>query len=82
MGTTPWIQRFVNEKAHVNIFNENFYINKDLSFEYIWATVFTKEQLIKFYYQATKESKNELIKTNSYKLRESIKEKIPIKQFC
>ena len=74
--------RLVNEKGHINIFNENFYINKDLSFEYIWATIFTREQLIKFYHQATKESKNELIKTSSYKLRESVKKKISVKQFC
>lgn len=74
--------RLVNEKGYVSIFNENFYINKDLSFEYIWATIFTKEQGLKISYQATKDSESELIKSVSYKLREPVKNRIPIKNFC
>jgi putative transposase len=74
--------RLVNEKGYINILDEDFYINKDLSFEYVWATIFTKEQELKFNYQATKESENELIKTVSYKLREPVQDRIPVKQFC
>ena len=74
--------RLVNEKGYINIFNENFYINKDLSFEYVWATIFTKEQELKFYYQAAKESEKELIKSVVYKLREPVKDRIPVREFC
>ncbi|MBU4189408.1 MAG: integrase core domain-containing protein [Candidatus Thermoplasmatota archaeon] len=74
--------RLVNEKGYINVFNEDFYINKNLSFEYIWATIFTKEQELKFYYQANKESKRELIKSVEYKLREAVKDKISVKEFC
>ena len=74
--------RLVNEKGYINVLNENFYINKDLSFEYVWATIFTKEQDLKIYYQATKESEKKQIKAVTYKLRESVKNRIPIKNFC
>lgn len=74
--------RLVNEKGFVTILNEPFYINKDLSFEYIWTTIFTKEQKLEIYYQATKDTKRELIKTVSYKLRESVRDRIPVNQFC
>lgn len=74
--------RLVDEKGYINVFNENFYISKDLSFEYVWATIFTKEQNLKFYYQATKKSEKEQIKTVTYKLREPVKDRIPIKNFC
>lgn len=74
--------RLVDEKGTVNILNESFYVNKELSFEYVWATIFTKEQKLNFYYQATKESKRNLIKTASYNLREPVKDNIPVKQFC
>lgn len=74
--------RLVNEKGYINVFNENFYINKDLSFEYVWATIFTKEQRIKFYYQATKDSEKKLIKNVAYKLREPVHDGISVKHFC
>ncbi|MCK5260229.1 MAG: hypothetical protein KAJ70_04125 [Candidatus Omnitrophica bacterium] len=74
--------RLVNEKGYIKVLNENFYINKDLSFEYVWATIFTKEQSLKFYYQETKESEKEQIKTVTYKLRESVKDRVPVKDFC
>ena len=74
--------RLVDEKGYVNIFNESFYINKKFSFEYIWATIFTKKQKLKIYYQPIKDVKKELIKIISYKLREPVKDRIPIKLFC
>ena len=73
--------RLVNEKGYINVFNENFYINKDFSFEYVWSTIFTKEQSLKVYHQATKDSKKELVKTIFYKLREPVKSRIPVKAF-
>lgn len=74
--------RLVDEKGCVNILNENFYINKDFCFEYIWATIVTKERMLKMYYQATRETQRELIKTIVYELREPVQDRIPVKQFC
>ena len=74
--------RLVNEKGYISILNESFYLNKDLSFEYVWSTIFTKEQKLETYYQPTKEAKRELIKTSDYKLREPVKNRVPVKQFC
>ena len=61
---------------------KNFYINKTLSFEYVWAILNTREQGITIYYQATPEAPKQLIRSESYKLREPVKNRIPIKEFC
>jgi hypothetical protein len=66
----------------VNILNESFFINKELCCEYIWATINTEKQMLNIYHQTTKESKNELVKTVDYKLREKIKNKIQVSEFC
>lgn len=74
--------RFVDEKGSINILNEEFYVDKTLSFEYVWAIINTGEQIVTIYYQAAKEAPNQLIRTASYKLREPVKNRIPVKQFC
>lgn len=74
--------RLVNEKGYINIFNENFYISKELSFEYIWTTIFTKKQELKFFHKETKESYWTMIKTVEYNLRETVKNNIPGSHFC
>lgn len=58
---------------HNHIFNENYYINKNLSFEYVLAANFIKNQKLKFFHIATKESKWTVLKTVKYKLREGVK---------
>ena len=58
------------------------YFNKAISFEYVWAIINTREQGIKIYYQAAPEAPKQLIRTESYKLREPVKNNIPIKEFC
>jgi len=74
--------RLVNEKGKINVFNETFYISKDLSFEYIWATIFTEKQELKFYHKSTKESEWRTIDTVKYDLRETVKDNIPVNHFC
>ena len=73
--------RWVNEKGYINILNEPFYVNKDLCCEYIWLTVNTKEQNVTMYYQAHEDAPRELVKTIDYKLREPVKERIPVDNF-
>ena len=73
--------RWVDEKGYVNILNESFYVKKDLCCEYIWLTIDTKEQSLTMYYQANEKAPREVIKTLEYKLRESVKERIPVNKF-
>lgn len=74
--------RLVDEDGNISILNETFYVEKNLSFQYVWAILNTKDLNLKIWHQATKNSPKELIKTESYKLRESVKNRIPIKKFC
>ncbi len=74
--------RLVNERGNINIFNEDFYISKELSFEYIWATIITEKQEVKFFHKGTKKSKWVKVKTVEYPLRETVEQSIPISHFC
>lgn len=74
--------RLVDEKGYMNILNEPFYVNKDLCFQYVWATINTDDQKLCMLYQAAEHLPRNLIKTFEYKLREPVKNRIPIKQFC
>ena len=74
--------RLVDERGYITILNEPIYVSKDVRFEYVWSIIETEEQTLKIYYQATKESPKELLKTKSYSLRETVCERIPINDFC
>ena len=74
--------RLVGEGGNISILNENFYVDKNLSFQYIWAILSTKDLNLKIWYQATTDAPKELIKTESYKLREPVKNRIPMSKFC
>jgi len=73
--------RWVDEKGYVNILNEPFYVNKELCCEYIWSTIDTSEQRLCMYHQVAEEAPRALVKSIDYKLREPVKERIPVKQF-
>jgi len=73
--------RWVNEKGYINILNESFYVNKDLCCEYVWSTIDTAEQNLTMYYQPSEEAPRDLVKSVEYKLREPVKDRIPIKEF-
>ena len=48
--------RWVDEKGYINVLNENFYVNKNLSSEYVWSTIHTKDQILTIYYQAAEQA--------------------------
>lgn len=54
--------RLTNEKGNVRFFAETFKVDKDLVNEYVKGTIFTKSNLLKFYYN------NKLIKVLKYKV--------------
>ena len=72
----------VKENGNINILNEEFYVDKKLSFEYVWAIINTKDRNVKIWHQPIKDAPKELLKAKSYELREPVKNKIPIKKFC
>jgi putative transposase len=74
--------RFIDENGYINVLNESIYVNKKHSCEYVWATIFTDQQKLKIYYKATQDAPTQIIKTMSYKLREPVKDRIPINTFC
>lgn len=73
--------RLVDDKGYINILNEPIYVNKDLCCEYVWSTINTKDQTLIMYYQANEKASRDLVKTMAYKLREPVKERIPITKF-
>jgi len=74
--------RLVEEDGAINILNEKFYVEKNLSFEYVWVILNTKEQNLKIYHQSGKNAPKELVKIEPYKLREPVNNRIPTKNFC
>jgi hypothetical protein len=74
--------RMVKENGNINILNEDFYVDKNLSFQYVWAIISTKDLNVKIWYQPAKDAPKELRKTKSYELREPVKNRISINKFC
>lgn len=74
--------RLVDDKGYINILNEPIYVNKNLCCEYVWPTINTADQTLRIYYQAMEKMPRELVKILDYKLREPVKERIPVKHFC
>jgi hypothetical protein len=81
MGRLHFV-RMVKENGSINILNEDFYIDRNLSFEYVWAIISTKDHNLKIWYQPTKDAPKELLQTKSYDLREPVKNNISMKMFC
>ena len=54
--------RLTNKEGKVRFFTETFSVDKDLANEYVKGTIFTKQNLLKFYYDG------EIIKTYKYKV--------------
>lgn len=74
--------RLVDEDGNISILNENFHVDKNLSFQYVWAIISTKDLNLKIWYQATVDAPKELIKTEVYTLREPVRNRIPMSKFC
>jgi putative transposase len=73
--------RLVDNNGDISILNEKFTLDKKYSYEYVWAVLNTKLQSLTFYYKATKDAPKEIIKSIPYKLREPVKNRIPISRF-
>ena len=73
--------RLVDEDGNISILNENFYVDKNLSFQYVWAIISTNDLNLKIWYQATDDAPKELIATVAYTLRETVKNRIPMSKF-
>ena len=74
--------RLVDADGNISILNETFQVGRNLSFQYVWATVNTNTQNLNIWYQATTEAPKELVRTVSYELREPVKNRIPVSNFC
>jgi len=73
--------RQVSEDGSVSILNENFDVGKTYSYEYVWSVVNTRDQSLTFYYKATKDAPKTQIKKVEYKLREIVRNRIPVESF-
>ena len=54
--------RLTNKEGKVRFFTESFSVDKDLANEYVKGTIFTKQNLLKFYYDGR------IIRTYKYKV--------------
>ena len=67
--------RMIKENGNINILNEDIHVDKNFSFEYVWAIISTKDRNVKIWYQPTMDAPKELLKTKSYELKEPVKNK-------
>ena len=79
-GMIHFIRR-VDENGCVSILNETFHVEKNLSYEYIWAVINTREQSLSFYYKATKLVDKKLVLKTDYHIREKVKNRLSIERF-
>ncbi len=54
--------------------NEEFEVSKSLAYEYVWATIHTKQEQLMIYYRERKAEKARPIKIHEYKIDENVKE--------
>lgn len=73
--------RQVNENGQITILNETFFVSKQYCFEYIWTVLNTREQSLSFYYKENKNSAKLLVVKKEYRIREKVKNRIPINKF-
>ena len=66
--------REVKEDGTINVLNEDFEVNKSLAYEYVWATIHTKQEQLMIYYRGQKAEKAGIIKIYEYKIDETVKE--------
>jgi len=66
--------REVKEDGTINVLNEDFEVNKSLAYEYVWATIHTKQEQLMIYYRGQKAEKAGIIKIYEYKNDETVKE--------
>jgi len=65
--------RQVKGDGTISVLNEDFDVSESLAYEYVWATIDTKQEQLKVYYREKNTEEAGLIKIHEYKISEYIK---------
>ena len=65
--------RQVKGNGTISVLNEEFDVGESLAYEYVWATIDTKQEQLKVYYQEKNAEEAGLIKIYEYKIGENVK---------
>jgi len=65
--------RQVKENGTISVLNEDFDVDKSLAYEYVWATIDTKQEQLMIYYREKNEGAAGLVKIHEYKIGENVK---------
>ena len=65
--------RQVKGDGTISVLNEDFDVSESLAYEYVWATIDTKQEQLKVYYREKNAEEGGLIKIYEYKIGEYIK---------
>jgi transposase-like protein len=65
--------RQVKGDGTISVLNENFDVGESLAYEYVWATIDTKQEQLKVYYQEKNAEEADLIKIYQYTIGENVK---------
>jgi hypothetical protein len=60
------------------VLNEKFPIDQALAYEFVWATLDTKEQQLKIYHNEKNDTTTRLVKTIAYEFNEPITPRTPL----
>jgi len=60
--------REVRGDGTISVLNEDFDVGESLVYEYVWATIDTKQEQLLIYYREKKAEKASLIKIYEYKI--------------
>ncbi len=64
--------RQVKENGNIAVLNEDFFVDKSLSYEYVWTTIDTERKLLLVYYREKGSKKAKLVKFHKYKIDEEV----------
>ena len=65
--------RQVKGDGTISVLNEDFDVGESLAYEYVWATIDTKQEQLKVYYQEKNAEEADLIKIYQYMIGENVK---------
>ena len=65
--------RLVLENGTISMLNEDFGVGESLAYEYVWATINTKQEQLIIYYREKNEEKTGLVRIYEYKIGENVK---------
>jgi len=65
--------RQVKGDGTISVLNEDFDVSESLAYEYVWATIDTKQEQLRVYYREKNAEEAGLIKIHEYRISENIK---------